>query len=103
MSGQGLAPDSKAAVRALYSSQEEWEGSAAISPVRWLHDAVFHRLLPPALSLFRLPRNASLEHVVTQVRLTLGFGTSSLASSSPIEASARTRCSSVHTLQACPI
>eukprot|EP00891_Asterochloris_glomerata_P008727 jgi/Astpho2/8727/fgenesh1_pg.00128_%23_26_t len=67
VSGHGLAPGSRAAVRALLCSQEEWEAFAAISPVRWLQDAVSHRLVPSALSFFQLPRNASLEHVVTQV------------------------------------
>ena len=73
VSGQGLASESRAAVRALLCSQEEWEASAAIAPVRWLQDAVFHQLVPSALSFFQLPRNASLERLVTQVSLTLGL------------------------------
>ncbi len=101
VSGHGLAPDSRAAVRALLCSQKEWEASAAISPVRWLQDAVSHRLWPSALSFFQLPRNASLEHVVTQVNLKSGFHSPSLASSSLVEVSFWTCYSSVHTLQAC--
>ena len=99
VSGHGLAPESRAAVRALLCSQEEWEASAAISPVRWLQDAVFYQLVPSALSFFQLSRNASLEHVVTQVSLTLGSHTSKLASSSLIRSEhIRTWYSSVHTL-----
>ena len=103
VSGQGLAPDSRAAVRALLCSREEWEASAAVSPVRWLQDAVLHQLVPSALSLFHLPRNASLEHVVTQVRATPGSHTLSLASSIPTGVSFRPSYSSVHSLQACRV
>ena len=87
MSGQGLAPESMAAARALLCSREEWEASAAISPMRWLQDAVFHQLVPSAMSFFQLPRNASLEHLVTHVSLTLGSHTASLASSRLVEVS----------------